>query len=102
MDGYRDETGGYSSGVSRRFWRLEILGVAVAYILPLLLLWSATGFPDSLGVHISTHGKSRLLENWYYSSLLLRRHSLLDLITFLYMWAPILGLVGWLAFKLLR
>jgi len=55
-----------------------------------------------LGIHIAAHGKTGLLENWYYSYLLLQPHHFLDVLTFIYMWAIVIGFVAWLGFKKLR
>jgi hypothetical protein len=103
MDGYLDDTKGYQpvDKAGRRSWWKTILWT-LAYMIPLFLLWSSTDFPDGLGVHIAAHGEAGLLENWYYSYLLIQRHHALDVLTFLYMWAPIVGIAGWFAFRKLR
>ena len=67
------------------------------YAVSLVWLWNRTGFPDSLGVQTGD-GRMSVLENWYYSYLLLQRHQVLDVVTFIYMWAFI-GFFGWLAYK---
>lgn len=82
-------------------WWKVLLGT-LAYMIPLFWLWNRTDYPDSLGVTITAHGKAGLLENWYYSYLLVERHRVMDDLTFLYMWAPILGLIAWFAAKRLR
>lgn len=100
MDGYIDDTEGYRpvDKPARTNWWKTIL-FSLAYMIPLFWLWSSTDFPDSLGVHITAHGKAGLVEDWYYSYLLLQRHHVLDIITFIYMWSIIVGFVCWIVFK---
>jgi len=85
----------------RRSWWKTII-FTLAYMVPLFWLWSRTDFPDSLGVHITAHGNAGLLENWFYSYLLLERHRVLDDLTFLYMWMPVAGLILYVALPKLR
>lgn len=88
------------SGKSRNRRKiLLIAGLTLGYMIPLFWLWSATNFPDSFGVVIKVHGKAGLLEEWWYSYLLLNRPNALDLATFAYMWLPIAGLIGWVIHK---
>jgi hypothetical protein len=97
MDGYLGDEQGYQpvdKPARVRWWK--ILLAAVAYMIPLFWLWARAGFPDSMGVHIAAHGKVGLLEDWYYSYLLLERHTPLDIVTFLYMWGIVSGYVAWL------
>lgn len=97
MGGYLDDNEGYQpvDKAGRASWWKTIL-CSIAYMIPLFWLWDNTGFPDSLGIHITAHGKIGLLENWYYSYLLLERHHFLDVVTFIYMWAVIVGFLAWL------
>jgi len=85
-------------------WRQALLtiGGVIAYMIPLFWLWSSVGWPESFGITITAHGKAGLLENWYYSYLLVERPSLIDDVTYLYMWAPIAGLIGWFGWKQYR
>src|SRR6185437_7616763 len=66
-----------------RWWKI-LLG-SLAYFIPLFWLWNHIDFPDSLGIQITAHGKAGLLENWYYSYLLVERHRILDVFAFAYM-----------------
>ena len=103
MAGYIDDTEGFQpvDKPARTTWWKTIL-FCLAYMIPLFWLWTGTDFPDSLGIHITAHGRVGLLENWYYSYLLLQRHHVLDIITFIYMWSIVIGFIGWIAFKQLR
>ena len=85
-------------------WReaMKVIAGTLCYMLPLFWLWSATDYPDGLGVHIEAHGKVGLLENWWYSYLLIERHRPLDVLTFVYMWAAVLGLIGWIISGVVR
>jgi hypothetical protein len=78
----------------REVW--PVLLISLGYMIPLFRLWSQTGVPDDLGVHITAHGKTGLLENWWYSYLLLQRHRLWDVGTFLCMWAAVVAVMGWI------
>jgi hypothetical protein len=106
MDGYRQDSFDLDAGESEvrqpkgRWWK--VLLATLAYMIPLFVLWDRTNYPDSLGVQITAHGKAGFLENWYYSYLLLQRHRALDVLTFAYMWAPIVGYVGWLVLPKMR
>lgn len=107
MSGYREEPelfGDPPQETGMAGWKKALLTIAVVlgYMIPLFVLWTKTGYPDSLGVHITAHGKAGLIENWYYSYLLVERHRALDDVAFAYMWAPIAGFIGWFAFKRLR
>lgn len=79
-------------------WRsgLKVFAVMLSYMIPLFWLWSKTGYPDSLGAHILARGKAGLIESWWYSYLLLGRDTSWDILTFVYMWLPVLGCVIWL------
>lgn len=106
MSGYREDEFDPNAGETRkktnwRSWWMTVL-CTLAYMIPLFWLWIHIDFPDSLGVHITAHGRAGLLENWYYSYLLVERHHILDDVAFAYMWAPIVGLVGWFAARKLR
>ena len=85
-------------------WRqnLTIIVGTVAYMIPLFWLWDRDGYPDGLGVHITAHGKVGMIENWWYSYLLVERHQGLDIALFLYMWAPLLAVIGYFAWPALR
>lgn len=80
------------------WWKMALLGTA--YMIPLILLWDRTDYPNSLGVHIAAHDrKIELLEKWYYSYLLLERHHLIDVAMFFYMWLPFIGILVWSVWK---
>jgi hypothetical protein len=100
VGGYLDDKEGYQpvDKAARSSWWKTIL-FSIAYMIPLFWLWNSTDFPDSLGIHITAHGKTGLLENWYYSYLLLQRHRLIDVVTFIYMWAIVVGFLVWLGFR---
>ena len=85
-------------------WRdaLKTIVVVLLYLIPLFWLWSRTGYPDNLGVHITAHGKAGLLENWWYSYLLLERHQLWDIVTFAYMWTAVAAIIGWVIWALMQ
>lgn len=107
MAGYREEPDVFGEpprDTGMAAWKKASLTIAVVlgYMIPLFVLWTNTDYPDSLGVHITAHGKAGLIENWYYSYLLLERHHALDDLAFAYMWAPVVGFLGWLAVKQLR
>src|SRR5262249_664736 len=86
---------------ARESWWKTIL-FSLAYMIPLFWLWDRTGFPDSLGIHISAHGKTGVLEDWYYSYLLIERHTVLDIVTFLYMCAVVVGFAAWATLSWLK
>ena len=75
---------------------LPVIATAIGYMIPLFWLWSITGHPDALGVHIAAHGKAGLLENGWYSYLLLQRHLFSDVATFAYMWLAMAGVIAWM------
>jgi hypothetical protein len=102
MGGYINEEEGFSPSVRPRFGRLTTILFMVLYFVPLFILQSLTDFPNSFGVHEMSHGRGRALEDWFYSYLLLQRHQVLDVITFAYMWAPIVGFIAWLVVPRLR
>ena len=85
------------------FWRKNgpIIFGTIGYMIPFFWLLDKTDFPDSFGIRITAHGKAGLLENWYYSYLLLQRQQPWDIILFLYMWAIVAWCVGWLVWKVL-
>ena len=93
MSGYRDGTDDYSP-LAPHFWRVTTVALVLAYMLPLVGLWSLTDFPSSFGIHIAAHGAAGLLRNWYFSYLLIERHEVLDVLTFLWMWLPLVVLVA--------
>jgi len=106
MAGYREEPEIFGeepkmTPAKWRKWFLTLCGT-VAYMVPLVIFWTKCDYPDSLGVQITAHGKAGVFEKWWYSYLLIERHRPLDVITFAYMWIPIAGFAGWLAFKQLR
>lgn len=103
MGGHRESTEGYQpvDKLARTSW-WKIVLFTLAYLIPLFWLWSITDFPDSMGIHITARGKTGLLENWYYSYLLLQRHHFLDVVTFIYMWLIVVGFFAWVGFKSLR
>jgi len=79
-------------------WRKTLLtvGGTIAYLIPLFWLWHDTGWPESFGIRITDHGRAGLIENWYYSYLFLTGPNFIDLVAFLYMWAPVAGFLIWL------
>ncbi|MXP30098.1 hypothetical protein GRI58_14915 [Porphyrobacter algicida] len=85
----------------RKSWRqkLVLIGGTIAYMVPLFWLWGKAHFPDSFGIVIDAHGRAGLLEEWWYSYLLLNRPNAIDLVTFAYMWLPVAGLIGWVIYK---
>jgi hypothetical protein len=106
MQGYRQssfdpDAGAPTNKTKKGVWWKALLAT-LAYGVPLVWLWIQTDFPDSLGVQISAHGKAGVIESWYYSYLLLERHRPLDIITFFYMWTPVVWFIAWLTFKPLR
>ena len=82
--------------------RLTILAVVGPYMLILFWLWVGADYPDSFGVTVTAHGAAGLLENWWYSYLLLKRPDALDVGLFCYMWAPLVGLLGWVTYVAIR
>ena len=72
---------------------------ALAYLTPFLILESNLNYPDCFGVHLSHNGRAAVLEEWWYSYLLIQRHRFWDIVLFLYMWGPLLGLIGWQIWK---
>lgn len=82
------------------WWKIILW--SAGYMIPLIWMWSRTDYPDSFGVHITAHGRAGLAESWYYSYLLLKRHHVLDVITFVYMWSIVIGLIAWIASKQLQ
>lgn len=83
-------------------WRKALLTFAgtIGYMIPLFWLWNRARWPEGFGITITAHGKAGLIENWYYSYLLIERPSLIDDVIFLYMWAPVVGFAGWLGLTL--
>lgn len=81
---------------------LTTFAIVIPYMIPLFWMWSSADYPDSFGVKITAHGKAGLFENWWYSYLLFRRPNVLDVALFCYMWAPVVGLVGWAIYVTLR
>ena len=82
-----------------RRYRCKAGLVTGAYMIPLVGLWIWTDYPDGLGGHIDGFQwwTGKLVGYYYYSYLLLERHRLLDLVTFIYMWAPVAAGTVWLA-----
>ena len=104
MDGYRQDSFDPNAGepeVQQPKGRWTWFFGTIAYMIPLFFLWSKTGFPESFGV-AECHGKGCWIDDWYHSYLLVEQHSLLDIVTFLYMWAPIVALVGYFVLPKLR
>ena len=106
MSGYRDEPEIFGdepqkASVNWKTWFVA-LGSSLAYMIPLEMLWTKSSFPDSFGVHITAHGQTGLLENWWYSYLLIQRHRLVDVATFAYMWLPVAGVAAWFTIPKLR
>jgi hypothetical protein len=102
MDGYLGDEQGYQpvDKPAQRSWWKTMLAVG-AYMIPLFWLFSLTGFPESFGVP-RCHGRGCEIEDWYQSYLFLERHQPLDIVTFLYMWAPVAWFIGWFAFRKFR
>ncbi len=84
----------------RKAWPI-LLG-AFVYMIPLFWMWHKVDYPDSFGVHFHEHGKAGLLESWWYSYLLLERHRIWDVVTFIDMWSVIVGGVWWIVWTYLR
>jgi hypothetical protein len=84
----------------RETW--SVIVTVIAYMIPLIWLWEQTGYPDEFGIHVTAHGKAGLLENWWYSDLLLERHRIVDIVTFAYMWAAVVGIVAWLGWAVVK
>jgi len=99
-----DETVGSETGKKPGAWlrALKTIFCVLAYTFPLFWLWNRTGYPDSLGVHITAHGKCGLIEHWWYSYLLLERHRPWDVVLFVYTWAPVAGFIGWMIWSIRR
>ena len=69
-------------------WRrnLVVLGVMLAYMAPLMWLWTMDSYPEGFGVHLAGSGRAIFVGKYWYSYLLAERHHPLDLIIFAYMW----------------
>jgi hypothetical protein len=107
MDGYRQDNFDLDAGEAdvkeRRGRGWKQLVFAVAWVIPTFWLMGQDDYPDSFGVHYqSKTGRGQTAEDFYYSYLLLQRHHVLDVITFAFLWAPFLGLIGWIAYPQLR
>jgi hypothetical protein len=105
MSGYRDNADSFGEPPQRVGWKkwLLITGFAAVYAIPLFFwLLRKIDFPDSFGVRITAHGKAGVFDTWWYSYLLVERHRPLDLVTFAYMWIPVVAFAGWLAYRQLR
>ncbi|HVH86190.1 MAG TPA: hypothetical protein VM912_05660, partial [Terriglobales bacterium] len=106
MSGYRqdsfDPDGEPPTNTARNgsWWKLILW--SLGYMIPLFWLWNRADYPDSFGVQITAYGKAGLMESWYYSYLLLQRHHVLDVITFIYMWSVVVGSIAWIIFKQLQ
>ena len=87
---------------SKAWGNVKIVVGVVAYMLPLFWLWRLIGFPEASSIHITAHGRAGLIENWWYSYLLIQRHRPLDVLCFAYMWAGIIVLFYPLARDLWR
>ena len=103
MSGYRQSSFDQNAGepVNKppkgRWWKIILF--AFAWVVPSFWLMSEVRYPDSFGVHYqSSTGRGQTAEQFYYSYLLLERHHLLDVITFAWMWAPLVGIIGWIVY----
>ncbi|MDE2302203.1 MAG: hypothetical protein KGK11_06550 [Sphingomonadales bacterium] len=100
-----DQTGPVeNSDKTKGGWRrnLKIVAYTILYMIPLFWMWNKAGYPDGFGIHITAHGKSGLLENWYYSYPLIQRGQFLDIMLFIYMWAVIVLCAGWVAWSVIK
>ena len=98
MDGYRQDSFDPNAGeraVTPSKGRWKIIVGSLAYFGLLFWLKELTGFPDSFGVHETCTGKGCIFDDWYYSYVFMERHRPLDVVTFLYMWAPLAALIAW-------
>jgi len=82
-----------------RWWKILLL--TVVWVVPTFWLKDKIGYPTSFGVE-RCHGRGCYLDDLYHSYLLVERHQLLDIATFLLIWAPFLGVIGWIVFGQLR
>lgn len=102
MSGYREEPdvfGDPPKDTGMVWWKKALLtiGCIIVYMIPLIMLWTKSDYPDSLGVRITAMGKAGMIEHWWYSYLLVERHHPVDLVTFVYMWMPVAAYAGWIA-----
>jgi hypothetical protein len=79
--------------------RLQKIALIVGvYFLPLFLLWTAAGYPDDYRLETKAHGAAAIIENWWYSYLLLKHPNAVGLLTFFYMWMPVVSALVWLIY----
>jgi hypothetical protein len=107
MSGYRednfdlDEEPEAKAIKSRRGWIIFLL--VLLWVGPSFWLMDQDGYPESFGIHYhSMSGRGQTAEQFYYSYVLLQRHHVLDVITFAWMWAPLIGTVIWVVYSLIR
>lgn len=97
MDGYRQASSDPNPAPAN--WKIVLW--SIGYMIPLFWMWSVTDFPDSFGVQVD-RGRAGVVEDWYYSYLLLQRHHVLDVVTFIYMWSVVAGFVAFVGLRLAR
>jgi hypothetical protein len=99
MSGYREDSFDPNAGEPEvqqpNGLRWKSLVGTLAYIGALFWLKNLTGYPDSFGVHETCTGKGCIFDDWYYSYLFMERHRPLDVLVFVYMWAPLAALIAW-------
>jgi hypothetical protein len=107
MSGYREdnfdlgEEPEVRAAKSRRGWIVFLF--ALVWIGPSILLMDQDGYPDSFGIHYhSRTGRGQTFEQFVDSYVLLQRHHVLDVITFAWIWAPLVGAIGWVVYGLLH
>lgn len=107
MTGYREDNFDLTeepearAAKSRRAWIIFLF--ALLWAGPSFLLMDQDGYPESFGIHYhSTSGRGQTFEDFYYSYVLLQRHHLLDVITFVWMWAPLVGILVWVVYAQIR
>jgi hypothetical protein len=107
MSGYREDNFDLGEDPEARAARSRRSWIRFLLVLPWagvsFLLMDQDGYPDSFGIHYhSTTGKGMVVEQFYDSHVLVQRHHLLDIITFAWMWAPLVGAIGWVVYGLLH
>ena len=104
MAGYREDNFDLDAGepkAPKPKGRWKWVVGTLAYMALVFWFWSMTDFPDSFGVQ-ECRGRGCIFEDWYHSYLLIERHRLLDIATFLVMWVPIVGYIAYFALPKLK
>jgi hypothetical protein len=77
----------------------EWLQIAL-YVLPWAAVWlwlkGKNNFPDSFGHHNGSHGRAGVFDDYLNSPLLLHRPGFWEIALFVWMWLPVILVVGWL------